>query len=228
MALPLAAVGAGAGAANKVGSLIGSGIAATGGLAQTIYALAAPNPAAKRNRQQLERLLALERQGKLGLSGTQERLMYQRQMDPVRNYAMQQRQNYERMAAASGDQSGAQLARLRQEQGRMVGGAAQSAGLNVAAANEQRRQEQKQEIEARVQAKTQFSADRAAQTFAGVEQMAGAFGRASGSPPNTFSQMTERTGAYLDQLQKDNPDEYNRLMQQAVAAIASAPRGTGG
>lgn len=226
---PLAAVAAGTSAANSARQLAGSGIAALGGLAQTVYSIAAPNPAAKRNRQQLERLLALEREGKLGLSGTQQRLMYQAQTDPVRAYAAQQRQQYERMAAASGDQSGAELARLRQEQGRMVGGAAQNAGLNVAAANEQRRQEQRQEIDQRTMAKQQFAADRAAQAFGGISQMASAVGAAAGSPPNTFGPLTERTGTYLQGLQKSNPDEYNRLMQLAIQAMAGAPRGgTGG
>lgn len=196
---------------------IGAAAAGAAGLGQAVYSAAAGNPAQRRNRQQLERLLEQERAGNLGLSATRQRLMYQQQTDPVRNYAMQQRQNYERVAAATGDQSGGDLARLRQEQGRMIGRASQDAALNVAAADEQRRQQQRAEIDQRTAARTAYNQQRAAQTFGGVAQMGAAVGQLAGSPAGMLGPLTERIGPWLRQLQQADPEAYNELMRRAVA-----------
>lgn len=207
---------------------LGAAAAGAAGLGQAIYGAVAPNPAARRNREQLDRLLELERKGQLGLSGTEQRLLYQQQADPVRNYAAQQRANYERVAAASGDQSGAELARLRQEQGRMVGRASQDAALNTAAANEARRQQQLREIDQRTAARTAYGQQRASTVFGGLAQAGGALGQLAGSPAGTLSPLTENMGAYLRNLQRTDPEAYNELMRRAVAGMTGGAPATGG
>lgn len=197
---------------------VGTALGVLGGVAQVGYGLLSKNPAQKRNRQELDRLLQLEKTGRLGLSGAEQRLMYQAATDPVRSYASQQRQQYERMAAASGDQSGAELARLRQEQGRMTGRAAQDANLSVVAANEQRRQQQRQEIDQRTNAAARYSADRAQQVFSGIGQMAGAYGEKTGEKDGQTNGSSS-LDAYLANLQRTDPAKYAELLRAAVAGV---------
>jgi len=207
---------------------IGAAAAGAAGLGQGVYGLVHKTEAEKRNRAQLEKLLELERGGRLGMSGAEQRLLYQQQHDPVRNYARQQRERYERYAAATGDQSGSELARLRQEQGRMVGQGATTAALNVAGADEARRQAQRQEIEGRTQAATQFKQDRVGAFFGGLTQAGAAVGELAGSPAGMLSPLTQNMGPYMRQLQKENPDEYKELMRRALAAITSRATTTTG
>ena len=197
---------------------VGTALGALGGVAQVGYGLFAKNPAQRRNRQELERLLELERNGRLGLSGAEQRLMYQAATEPVRSYAAQQRQSYERMAATSGDQSGAELARLRQEQGRMTGRAAQDASLSIVAANEQKRQQQRQEIDQRTNAATRYSADRAQQVFGGIGQMAAAYGQQTGEQSGQTN-GSPSLDAYLANLQRTDPAKYAELLRAATTAV---------
>jgi hypothetical protein len=167
------------------------------GLAQGIYTAVRPNPAETYNREELARLRRLRAQGNLGLTGTQQRVMMAQQQDPVSTYAMQQRQQYERIAAATGDQSGSQLAQMRREQGRSIGAAQQNAALATASASEAERQRQLLEMQQRTNAQAAYQAERWAALTGGLGQGGAALGAmlaeksAGTSPSQSIAQNTK-------------------------------------
>lgn len=181
-----------------VGGLVASGAL---GLGQGLYNAFRRDPAQRYNREELERLKKLREQGQLGLSGTDQRLMYAGYYEPVNEYARQAQQTYERMAAAQGGNvSGAHLAQLRRESARTTAEGQLGAARNVAAANEAERRRQLEQIDQRTAADSRFRQDRAQAAFGALSQAAGATAalgaeHLSGTGPlDPLVQLRKRTG----------------------------------
>lgn len=195
--------------------LIGGGVGLAGGIAQTT----ANNPSQRLNRQRLDELLNLQRSGGLGLTSTEERLMGQQATDPVRREATANRTRMEQLMAAAGSSaSGADLSRLRQEEGKMVGDAVGAAALAVRGADMQKKQAQLNEIEARTGVKGQMRGDDMAAIFGAASQLAAPVGLALGAPPGTVQQgplMGMRFSPNeLAILQRLPPDELAALVAE--------------
>lgn len=201
------------------------------GLGQAAYNAFAPNSAARANRDALRLLQERESQGALGLTAGEQRSLYSQLYDPARGYADQARQGYERVAAASGDQSGAQLAQLRREAGQRTGEAAGAAALGVSMADERARQRQQDEIRQRLAAQQAYRQDRASAVFSGLGQAAGAAGALAGSPPEVTRSMNLSPAQYIEWLKKNDPAGYWALVnsvyggQPAQTGLMSAGLG---
>lgn len=206
---------------------------AAGGLSgvQGIIQSTANNPLQQRNREELDKLLALEQSGGLGLTPTQQRTYSHTLMDPVRQAAAAARsQNEQLQTALGGSSSGADLSRLRQEEQRQVGGAAQNAALQLAALNEAAMQGQKREIEQRTALKSGLREDDTRNILGGLAAAGGALGAAAGVPPGgnqlygLFGQAARSAAPApapapdpLAELSKNLPtDQYRMVLEWAA------------
>lgn len=212
--------------------LIAGGISAAAGAAGGIAPTLANNQLQKRNREKLDELLQREKQGKLGLTPAQQRILDQRLQSPVAAAAAEARSRAEQIQAAGGVQSGADLSRLRTEQTRQVATGAQQAALQVAMADEAARASQLDEIEQRSQMKAQMKADDIAQILGAVSQTAGTVGLAAGSVPGTF-QLAQMFGTkfsaderkQLAEYARSNPEGFKALLQSILDGT-TMPGGT--
>lgn len=162
--------------------LIGGGLGAVQGIGSSM----ANNQQQKYNREQLDELMKLQASGGLGLTPDEQRLMDQQLMNPVQAAASQmQTAQQQALAASNGGASGAQLARLRQEQARTITGAQQQAASQILAADQARALQQKNEIEARQAAKAAYKQDDFNAILGGLSQLAGPIGMLAGAPPGT-------------------------------------------
>jgi hypothetical protein len=141
------------------------------------------NPSQKLNAQKLEELMALQRAGGLGLSSVEQRLMAQQAVDPVRREATQATRRAEQLSATAGTSSAGQLAGQQMKQAAVVGDAVGQATQQIALADQQKRQQQMNEIEARTAAKSGYAADDVNNVFGAAGQLAGPLGMAAGGPP---------------------------------------------
>lgn len=156
------------------------------GVAQGILNTTINNEAQKRNKAKLEDLLQLERQDRLGLDPTQQRLMDQQLNAPVARAAQDAQQRAERIAATAGSgASGADLARLRQEAAQIRGAGGQDAALAIQQANAERELAQQNEIEQRIGLKAAMKRDDWDSVFNAASQVGGALGQTAGAPPST-------------------------------------------
>lgn len=141
----------------------------------------------KRNKEQLATLLQHEKRGTLGLSPDQQTYMTNQLVSPVQRAATQMQTRGEQAQAVSGNNSGAALARLREEQSRTVSGAQQSAAQQLLAAQAQAVAQQKNEIEQRVAQKAAFRQDDWNSILGGIQGAAGPAGALAGAAPGTLT-----------------------------------------
>jgi hypothetical protein len=216
-----------------LGALIAGGISAAAGAASGIAPTLANNQLQKRNREKLDELLAREKQGLLGLTPAQQRILDQRLQAPIAAAANEARTRAEQIQAAGGVTSGADLSRLRTEQSRQLAGGAQAAAMQVAQADQAAKAAQLDEIEQRDRLKAQMKADDYAQILGAVSETAGATGLLAGSPPGTF-QLTELFGSKfsdderraLADYAKANPGKFEEYMKQLLQQQSGVPGGT--
>ncbi len=143
-------------------------------------------PQEKHNEEELRKLQQRQERGRLGLTGRERRVAQQSLLDPVREALSGQQNRNEALAAATGQSSGAQMARLREESQRAMAGATQRAAGQVTAADLAKQQAEEQEIEARVDAIQQARTARRNQMFKGLSGVAGAVGGIAGAPPEAL------------------------------------------
>lgn len=196
--------------------LVGGGAA---GIGQGIAGALGNNGEQKLVNQQLDRLTRKKQQGNLGLSGEQQQMMDQALNAPVQNAAAQARSRAEQIAAASGSSSGADLSRLRQEQGRTVATGAQNAAAQIQSADVQKRQQQLDEINRLTALKSGLKQDDYSSIFGGLSQVAGAAGGAAGVPKGGLGQaptLETATGNLSSMMQsRMSPDELSLVQQYA-------------
>lgn len=184
------------------------------GLGQGIANTIANNPEQKLVKQQLDELNRKKAAGNLGLTGEQQQLMSQSLNAPVQNAAAQGRARAEQIAASMGGSSGADLSRLRQEQGRTVAMGAQNAAQQVAAANLAAKQQQLDEINRLTAMKSGLRSDDYNSIFSGLSQMAGAAGGMAGVPKAMGS-----TTSTLDRQLGVDPMMRAPLQQQSMGEL---------
>jgi hypothetical protein len=190
------------------------------GLTQGAIMSTANNASQRLNRQKLEELNKLQASGGLGLTGVQQRAMAQGMVAPVQRQATEARQRSEQFQAAQGA-TGGQLAAGQMQQAELVGDAVAQAAQQVAMANEQKKQAQLQEIEARTAAKAGMRADDLSAVMGGVSDVSAALGTAAGAPPGTFQLGPMFGGQYKDLLFDESElDLIEELAKKDPAAIA--------
>lgn len=111
---------------------MGVGIAAAAGIAAATAAITAAVRARKsalekKHEEELDKLLQKQRTTGLGLTPQEQRLREQQLIAPVQQAAEAGRARGEAIGAATGQTSGADISRLRQEQARVIGTGAQRA-----------------------------------------------------------------------------------------------------
>lgn len=166
-----------------------TGASAVAGIAQGIGDAKANDPLQKRNSRKLAELVHQERTGELGLSGSERTLLDQQLMSPVAAAAAAQRRRGEQLLASAGGvggASGADLARLREEQARSTGAAAQNASLQIAQADQARKLQQENEIEQRKAMQAALKRDDWNAVWGNISQGLGTVGAMAGAPPGTF------------------------------------------
>jgi len=205
------------------------------GIGQAVQSVKANDELQKRNKMKLDQLLQRERTGELGLSGTQKTLLDQQLNSPIAAMAAQGRERGEQLMAASGGGSGADLSRLRTEQARTVSDASQNAALQIAAANEQRRQEERNEIEQRAAAQAAMKRDDVNSTFGALSDGLGAVGALAGMPPasqklaNAFgAKLSAEDMKKISKLSDDELGAYLKQLMAQVNASSSSSSTTGG
>ena len=161
--------------------LISGGLAAGQGIAGTFQ----NNGPQKDNREKLAELQKREDAGTLGLTPGQQQEMSNALLSPIQRGATQMLTRGEQAQAASGNDSGAQLARLREERDRTIAGAQQSAAQQILGANNVAQQQQRNEIEQRLAAKSAMRADDLNGLFSAASQLAGPIGALAGAAPGT-------------------------------------------
>lgn len=183
------------------------------GIAQGIASAVADQGYQKRNKEQLNALLAREKAGTLGLTGQQRGILDQSLNAPVAAAAAQARSRAEQIQASSGDGSGADLSRLRVEQGRTQAAGAQQAALQIAQADDAAQQMQKSEIEQREALKGSLRRDDYNSIFSGLQQAAAAGGQLAGVPKGMAGAGSESPAMGLSSLmtQRYSPDELSTI-----------------
>lgn len=239
--------GGGGGGGDKLGGLAKKAeapIAATLGAVQAGVETTYNNPLQKLNRERLARLLALQEGGQLGLTGAKQAALSQQLLSPVQAAALAARQRSEQVAGALGYQSGADLARLRQEQGRETSQAALTAAAAIAAADDAERERQKQEIEQRTALKGGLRADDWNAVFRGAAGLAGPIGQSLGqsdpfgkapAKPAPVAPTTDAGSMFTAEeleLLRANPELTRsvlaELQSRAAAQASASPPAAGG
>jgi hypothetical protein len=197
--------------------LLGGGAAAVQGIGNAL----SNDPSQKLNKDRLEDLLALQRSGGLGLTGVEQRVMAQQAIDPVRQQATQATRRAEQLAATAGNSSGGALAAQQMRQAAVVGDAVSRASQQIALADQQKRQAQLNEIEARTAGKSGYRADDYNAILGSASQLAGPVGMAAGAPPGT-SQLGALFGQQFAgaQFAPDELELLTELIQKDPAALA--------
>lgn len=190
-----------------IAMLAGSGLGAAQGIANVF----SNNPSQKLNRERLDELLALQRSGGLGLTGVDQRVMAQQAVAPTQRAATEATRRAEQLAAASGNSSGGQLAAQQMKQAEVVGDAVSRATQQIALANQQKKNQQLAEIEARTAQKSAYTADDINSAFGAAAQTAVPIGMAAGGPPG----MTQLGGLFGQEFQGISlpPDEMGQLLE---------------
>lgn len=161
-----------------------TGVAGTaGGVASSF----ANNEVQRANKKRLEELERLDAAGKLGLNPVEQQQLQAQLYNPVQRAAAEGRVNAEKMQAAMGTTSAADLADLRQQQVRTNAAGARDAAMAVRGANEQKKVMQQQEMESRRGAKAQMKADDIATIMGALSKGAAAGGAIAGAPEGTFA-----------------------------------------
>jgi hypothetical protein len=196
---------------------IALGLTGAGPIVTGIADATADRQAQQRNKAELEKLLGKEERGELGLDPEQRKLLDQQLNAPVQTAAAQARTRAEQIANAisGGNTTGQQAAQLRKEQQGTLAAGAQRAALAIAGAQEQAKQQQKTEIEQRLQAKAAYKRDDIAKILGPIMELAGKGGMMAGAPPG-FAQNYGIFGTMY------SPDELSKLQaayQQDPAAI---------
>lgn len=168
-----------------IGLLAAGGIAAGAGAAQAITG-GRKSEFDKRNEAQLDRLLQLQNQGRLGLTPQERAVREQQLVTPVQRAATETRQRSEAAQAAAGSLTGSDLSRLRTEATRAVGEGAQNAALTLQQEDIRKEQAQRAELAQRDTLAEQRRLDRRAAVFSGISQAAGGAGAIAGAVPETL------------------------------------------
>ena len=166
-----------------------TGLSAGLGIAQGIAQYGANDKLQLRNDRKLRKLVEMERNGNLGLTGNQKQLLDQRLMAPVATAAAQQRSRGEQMLASAGGlggASGGDLSRMRQEQATTTSQAQQQAALEIADRDEARKLQQKNEEEQRAAMRASMKMDDWNALFGTASQAMGTVGAMAGATPGTF------------------------------------------
>ncbi len=180
-----------------------TGLSAGLGIAQGIAQYGSNDKMQGRNDKKLQHLVEMERKGNLGLTGNQQQLLDQKMMAPVATAAAQQRSRGEQMLASAGGlggASGGDLSRLRQEQATTTSQAQQQAALEIAAQDEARKLQQKNEIEQRVAMQAAMKKDDWNALFGTASEAAGTLGAMAGATPGTFGMA----GLFGEKLTPEN------------------------
>ena len=220
MALPLAAafgaLGAGVGAAQAIGDVAGLG------------------KAKKQNREELERLIAMRNEGRMGLSEEEQAILQSGLTAKTQASAASTRRRAEQLGATGGIRSGADLARLRQEEAQTVGRAGAQNVLTVRAASEERRREQERELAARQAADTRLGSDQRAAAFGGIGEGLQAAGQAA-IYADLFKKRPEATPenvAAAEDVAAREPEAVAAALEQqrasGVAGLSMRPGATPG
>ena len=168
-----------------LGLLAAGGVAAGIGAAQAITG-GRKSEFDKRNEAELDRLLALQAQGRLGLTPQERAVREQQLVMPVQRAATEARQRSEAAQAAAGSLTGGDLSRLRTEATRAVGEGAQRAALEIERADIQKQQAQRAEMAQREAVAEQRRLDRRAAVYGGLAQAAGGVGQLAGAVPEVL------------------------------------------
>lgn len=204
--------------------LIGGGLGATQGVVSSFL----NNAEQKRNREQLDELLAAEKSGKLGLTGAEQQRLSNELVSPIQSATTAMRTRAEQAQAAMGNTSGANLARLREEQTRAVSGAQQAAASQVQAADLAAQQRQRNELEQRLALKSAMRRDDVNAILGGLSAVSGPLGGLAGAPPGTnqlsglFGQAF--TGAEKSQLadfDAQNPGMLEDIVNEILSGSAT-------
>lgn len=194
-----------------------------GGVVGGIADATSDRQAQQRNKSELTKLLAAEELGRLGLTGEERQSLDNQLNAPVAQAASQARARSEQLAASQQNSSGANLSRLRQEQSMTQAAGAQAAAAQIAGADMAKKQQQKAEIEQRLQAKAAYKRDDISKILGGLQQMAGPIGMLAGAPPGT-AQAAGMFGtlysapeqATLQQAVQSDPVEFQRMMAEIL------------
>jgi hypothetical protein len=184
--------------------LIAGGLGTTQGVISSFQ----NNAEQKRNREQLDELLAAEKSGKMGLTGAEQQQMSNELVSPIQSATTAMRTRAEQAQAAMGNTSGANLARLREEQTRAVSGAQQAAAGQVQAADLAAQQRQRNELEQRLALKSAMRRDDVNAILGGVSAVAGPLGGLAGAPPGT-NQLSGMFGQAFTGAEKSQLADFN-------------------
>jgi hypothetical protein len=166
------------------GLLAAQGVTAAIGAGQTL-AGARKSEFDKANEQRLNKLLGLEESGRMGLTGRERQLQERSLLSPVRRAAAETRRRAEALSGGMGG-SGADLARLREEETRAIAAGGERAALELARADARKEAAQRQEMAQRQAIQEQRRQERMASLFGGLAQGAGAVGAMAGGVPEVM------------------------------------------
>lgn len=140
---------------------------------------ALPSQAGKRNKEELERLLEMEKRNKLGLTEQERGAVREAAVLPAKQQAAETRRQSAAMQATMGNRSAGDVAQLRSAEQQQAAGAEQEARQRVAELDIARVAEQRREIEQRLLSKEARRRDTEAGVFGALSQAAMAGGQAA-------------------------------------------------
>jgi hypothetical protein len=166
--------------------LAGSLISGIGGAA---YSTTSNNRLQRNNNEELDRLKKLKEGGGFGLTPVQQRQMTNDMLAPMQQAAAQGRSRNEQLATAmqQGGASGAALSRLREEEGRAVGQAANQVAGQVRSADQAAEAQQRAEFEGRLQSQAQMKNNDIETMNRAISSIMSGAGMGAGAPVGTFS-----------------------------------------
>lgn len=205
--------------------LIIAGAAAAAGGAGAAASGMSDRELQKRTKARAKQLLQMEEEGKLGMTGNEQRQLDQNLNAPVAAAATSARQRAEQIAAASGSSSGAELAQFRQQQQKTQSEGAQRAALAVQQASATKKQQQESELEARLAALAAMRQHDIQGAMTALNQAAMVGGMAAGATPGTFQMAAPGGGAWQSQSALMALQQNPALMAQFQAFLAQQQGG---
>lgn len=207
-----------------VGALVSAGIAGASGIGRAVGRATATRGMRRRNDDELERLQELESRNMLGLDATQRESLNHAMVSPMQQAALSTRKRAERIGAATqGAGFGArELSDIRQEQARNTGQAASAAGAQVAQLDLATQQQQEQEIEARLAARTAEQLQQLEAQMQALDSLAQAAGPIAGAVSQ--NQLGRSLAAQFDvgRLSDDEMARLTRLLGELDAEERAA------
>jgi hypothetical protein len=196
-------------------------VSGAGKVAQGVGNALADRKQQQYNKEQLNKLMELQKKGQLGLTGQERRTVHQGVFAPAAQAAMQARTRAEQLGAAGGQTGGADLSRLQQQQAQQGAMAQQQASQIVNAANLQKQQQQRQEIEQRLQAKSAMAKNDVNSIAEPIIDLA-ATGAGAYADVKTQQKLDDSATAQEEQLMADAealgiPPEQFRLLRSLYA-----------